>query len=180
MSWWEAHGGKWCVYAKRILSKNFRINELLLKKHIPPPVAFPHLLVYSITILIDLSAHKVNFNCFWFWPSVKFMIFLYKLTMRGAGPIFFCSLIVKSGRPFGNPMEARICGLLANERPKKLHLMAQTYIHTDKATLWPTRPSGAKLVKILKGSIIVWLFSFLFVCYTNNSSDVTLAFENAD
>ena len=48
------------------------------------------------------------------------------------------------------------CDLRANERPrKKLHSMAQTDRHThtqierqtDMATLWPTRPTGAELVK---------------------------------
>ena len=45
--------------------------------------------------------------------------------------------------------------LRANERPrKKLHSMAQTHRQTDRqtdmATLLPTRPSGAELVKICK------------------------------
>ena len=67
-------------------------------KTYPPNVAFPHLLVYSRTILIDFLAHKVNFNCFRFCPIVKFMISLSKLTMRGAGPIFFfinCEILVQ-------------------------------------------------------------------------------------
>ena len=43
---------------------------------------------------------------------------------------------------------------LVNERPrKKLHLMAQTNTHTDMATLRPTWPTGAELVKILKNAI---------------------------
>jgi hypothetical protein len=26
-SWWVSHGGKWCVYTKRMFSQNFRIVE---------------------------------------------------------------------------------------------------------------------------------------------------------
>ena len=60
-----------------------------LRKHTHPNVVIPHLLVYPRTIMVDLSAQKVIFIFFRFCPIVKFMISLYKLNTRCAGPISF-------------------------------------------------------------------------------------------
>ena len=80
-----------------VISKNKNHDFLMkiltkwtfLRKHTPPNVAIPHLLVYSRTILVDFSAQKGNFKIFRFCPIVKSMISLYKLNTRGAGPISF-------------------------------------------------------------------------------------------
>ena len=62
-----------------------RQNELFVV-NIPPNVAFLHLLVYSRTILVDVSTQKVNFNFFRFCLIVKLMISLFNLNTRCAGP----------------------------------------------------------------------------------------------
>ena len=51
-----------------------KINLTFLRKHTPPNVAIPHLLVYSRTILADFWAQKINFKNFTILPIIKYAV----------------------------------------------------------------------------------------------------------
>ena len=69
-------------------------NYLFLRKHTPPNVAIPHLLVYGEPMLIYLSGQKLDFKIFIHSPIIKSMFFLYNLKKacylrKMVGKLFF-------------------------------------------------------------------------------------------
>ena len=64
-------------------------NKKKVRKYTPQNVAIMLLLVCFGPIWVYFSGQKVNLKIFSFCLIVKFMISLYKLNTRGAGPISF-------------------------------------------------------------------------------------------
>ena len=63
-------------------------KSTFVRKHTPPNVAIPHLLVYSNPVLVNFSGQKWDFKIIYFPPIIKSMFCPYNFENPQYGNLF--------------------------------------------------------------------------------------------